>query len=56
MTRFRYDNYSGQLTARDGQMVDPNDGDTNLVMNFSTKDLDDLSIFAFEDELPNLLD
>jgi hypothetical protein len=28
------------------------DGDTNLVMDFSTRDLDDLSLFAYEEGYP----
>jgi hypothetical protein len=50
-SRFRYDAYSGQLMS-DGRNVDSNDGDRDFVMHLSEDDLDDLSIFAFEDELP----
>ena len=49
--RVQYDAYNRQFTLLDRQTIGLSDGETYLVMNFSTTDFDDDSELVCEDEL-----
>lgn len=51
MIRVQYDAYNRQFTLLDGQTAGLHDGDTYLIMDFSTTDLENDSSLACEDEL-----
>jgi hypothetical protein len=51
MIRVQYDAYNRQFTLLDGQSAGLHDGDTYLIMNFSTADLENDSALDDEDEL-----